>query len=87
MLDFYKEQGNTARRLARLRLSTAHRIAFIRLALHWRRLAQAQDITSPDSFNGETFSMTHWRGQFPKKACEDYRAASDRASRSPDTAS
>ena len=39
--DFYKDHVVIARRLARLKLSPAHRIAFIRLALHWRRLARA----------------------------------------------
>jgi len=42
--DLYKDQVVIARRLARLKLSHAHRIAFIRLALHWRRLARARDI-------------------------------------------
>ncbi len=41
---FYREQAKACLTVARHRVSAQHRETFVRMALHWRRVARAYDV-------------------------------------------
>jgi len=41
---FYREQARACLTVARCRVSPQHRESFVRMALHWRRVARSYDV-------------------------------------------